>query len=171
MTGPGPATPIDGAPAPIDLMAIAREILTIVVDGCTARNVTLPKTRYVAPAATPAYDTDQVTVNIGTLTPGRPGGAAMTQEAGDTSQYASFTIAIVRNVPIGDGGNAPSTREAEAAAAIIAADVATLYDVLTTARWRNAFGEHVPVGIADVHTDGPQGAVGATVAAVYVAVF
>lgn len=168
----GAVTPNTGV---IDLMAWASRLLGLVVDGFGGRGVPLPHLRYVSPGALPAYDTEQVTVNLGNLGDGRAGGglAASIDPYSAPQQYIDLIVSIIRNVP----ENAPiGTVDAAAtskATGVHLRDLAVLRAVLLDIRSQQllTLDAITPMQIPYVRPDGPSGGVVAAVAGVSIQIY
>lgn len=95
----------------------------------------LPDRRYVA-EGTPAYDCDQVTVQV-TRTFLTSGGIAQESIAplGGAQFVAEVVVSIIRcAAPIGEDGEAPSTSEIEEVAQLVLSDAVVVFDAVNEAQ-------------------------------------
>lgn len=87
-----------------DLSATASRILTLFEAQLEGLGVHLPDRRHVAPGQIPAWDGDQLCVNLVTVSQGQPGAPAATPfRPSAVSFYAIFGVSIVRWVHVIDG--------------------------------------------------------------------
>lgn len=152
----------------IDLMAWASRLLGLVVDGFASRDVPLPVLRYVSPGLQPAYDTEQITVNVTNLGDGRAGGGiAPSIDVFTPQQFLDFTVAIVRHVPTEAPTGSVDAAMTMRATAVHLRDVAVLRAVLVDIREQQLLvDDSTPFQIPLVRPDGPSGGVVAAVALV-----
>lgn len=85
----------------MSVLELGRKTLTLFEAQLEAQGVELPKDRrYIGPGVLPAWDGEQLTVNLQQLTQGRPGAPFVgTYISGAETLQAQFAVSLVRVVP------------------------------------------------------------------------
>lgn len=157
--------------AAVDVYGLASRLLTLVVDGLSSRGVSVPLMRYVGGGALPAYDGEQVTVNVRAVTDGQPLIGQQNADPYIVMQYAALAIAIVRdNFPTDIPTAGAPLRALKAASKQQIEDMGQLRAVLIDIRAdQTLVDDSTPFLIPDVTSEGPEGGVVATVCIVQIA--
>lgn len=119
-----------------DIYTLGETLLQLVVDQFAELGFGLPDVKYVAPGASVAFDTDQITVNATSIDLGTPGATDGLDLPHTESFYVTFLVCIVRNTPMGDldGGSPPSVDDLQASAQDNMNDLGGLTQALTNIR-------------------------------------
>lgn len=141
----------------------AQALLTAVVNEWTG--TPLPDGRWVAEGGSAAWDGDQVTVVVGTVSPGLPGRSQMTpRPRGIFPVSVALTVEIVRNREAGlsrQGGREsvlPTPAENVAAGVSYGADLEELLRVLLAVRQNGSVVRNpTMINVTGVQPTGPQG--------------
>lgn len=146
-----------------DLGGEAARLLELFVEQLTALEVAVPETRYVSPGSIPAWDGEQLTVNILRVEQGQPGvpqGGTMFRAV----FFATFGISIIREVPAlyGDGqpgvAMIPNPADLQVAGSASFDDAAALILAATAIHESYVYGDpQEGFEIGPVTSLGPQG--------------
>lgn len=149
----------------VDPYTVAASILTAVVNGFTARSVTVPPVRYVAEGNGAPADGEQLTVNVLRIYDGFPARpVTVPPPAGQSVISAEFDVRLLRKRGAGlqnssgRSSTLPTTAQAAAAGVKYGADLLTLMAVLWTARGDGSITDSQrKIAVGPVETLGPDG--------------
>ena len=150
-----------------DLSATASRILSLFAAQLDAQGVELPERQHVGPGQIPAWDGEQLVVNLVTVAQGQPGApAAMPFRPPAVNFHAQFGVSIVRRVHVIDtegpfGLMVPSSEQIGEDSAVSLQDAAALIKAATTIGLADSLVDPGEGLVYELGTLGPEGGLAA----------
>lgn len=152
----------------MNLSALAQTMLSAFTVELKTLGVDVPDVRYVSPGLIPAYDGEQLTINLQAISQGQPGQTFTgTYVAGAENLQAQYSVSLVRVIPaLSNDGSVemmlPAAEELDESAVSLMGDAQGLMQAAIAIHAAHSITE-VGMGFAidGVMTEGPDGGVAA----------
>jgi hypothetical protein len=132
----------------LDLPGFAEQVLSDFAAQLTGQGISVPERQYVTPGSMIPWDGEQFTVTLMGIDQGQPGqGQAQSQVPQAVAYYASFSLNLIRKVPVIStegfaAQSVPTAEDLDASGQTFIADAAAL--ILAASRIHTAYLETPP---------------------------